>query len=209
MGKPPEGWRRAGRERAASIPQFTRNTLCARIRQQSVALLNRQLAMVVDLEAQARQARWCVRGPGVEAMRDLFGRVASAASAYADMLAGRASALGGIAEGTVQGAAAVSELEPYPLRIASGASHARAVADALAALGTFVRDAIVRAGAFEDADAADVFIEAERGDAATVIMLAEILRGIDELLWLVESHLEPVADAAGAARPQLETMQVA
>jgi starvation-inducible DNA-binding protein len=117
-------------------------------------------------------------------------------SRYADLIAERAGALGGVAQGTVQTAADCSPLRPYPLGVADVTAHVCAVAEVLAAFGASVRGAIEQAAVFEDADAADVFVELPRGDAATADVFAEILRGVDELLWLVESHLQPVAEVS-------------
>jgi starvation-inducible DNA-binding protein len=166
----------------------TRNTLSHKIREQSAALLNRHLAAAIDLHAQVKQAHWTVRGPGFIAIHELFDRVASAVSEYADLFAERAGALGGVAEGTVQTAASQSFLPAYPLRIADGPSHIRAVGAALAAFGESAREGIDRAAASGDADTADIF--------------TEVSRGVDQLLWLVESHLEPVTEAGDRSRPQ-------
>jgi len=42
----------------------TKNSLPQSIRLQSVGLLNRNLASAIDLERQAKQAHWNVKGPG-------------------------------------------------------------------------------------------------------------------------------------------------
>jgi len=86
-------------------------------------------------------------------------------SRYADLIAERAGALGGVAQGTVQTAADCSPLRPYPLGVADVTAHVCAVAEVLAAFGASVRGAIEQAAVFEDADAADVFVELPRGDS--------------------------------------------
>ncbi|MEO8629879.1 MAG: DNA starvation/stationary phase protection protein Dps [Betaproteobacteria bacterium] len=169
----------------------TRKSLPARIRAGSVALLNQHLAAAIDLQAQVKQAHWTVRGPGFIAIHELFDRTVTAVAEYADLIAERTGAIGGAAEGTVQTAAKSSFLSPYPLRIADTQSHVNAVGEALAAFGASARDAIDRATTLGDADTADVF--------------TEISRGIDQLLWFVESHVDPVTDTSDRDRQAAET----
>ncbi|HLJ65703.1 MAG TPA: DNA starvation/stationary phase protection protein Dps [Stellaceae bacterium] len=158
----------------------TRNTLSDNARAKSVSVLNHNLAAAIDLRAQAKQAHWTVRGSDFIAVHELFDRVATEVTDYADLLAERASGLGGVAEGTVQTVAKETFLKPYPLRVGDCPSHIRAVADVLASFGTSVREAIEQTQGWGDADTADIF--------------TEISRGTDQLLWLVESHLEPVPE---------------
>ena len=157
--------------------QPTHNTLSENIRGQSVQLLNKHLAAAIDLHGQVKQAHWNVRGPGFIAIHELFDKVAAVIEDYSDMIAERAGALGGAAEGTVQVAAEQSFLIPYPLRIADCNEHVFAVSSALAAFGQSTRDAIAQATGYTDADTADLF--------------TEVSRGIDHQLWFVESHRPP------------------
>ena len=157
--------------------QQTHNTLSETIREQAVALLNKHLAAAIDLQGQLEQAHWNVRGPTFIAVHELFDKVAGDAADYADLLAERAAALGGVAEGTIQVASANSFLVPYPLRIADEKQHLFAVAATLAAFGQSTREAIDLAAKFGDADTADIF--------------TEISRGVDHQLWFIESHAAP------------------
>jgi len=157
--------------------QHTHNTLSENIRAQSVELLNKHLAAAIDLHAQLKQAHWNVRGPGFIAVHELFDSVATAVEEYSDILAERAGALGGAAQGTVQVAAEQSFLVPYPLRIADCNEHVFAVSSALAAFGQSVREASGQATSHADADTADLF--------------TQVSRGIDRQLWFVESHRTP------------------
>lgn len=154
--------------------QKTHNTLSGNIRGHSVELLNRYLAAAVDLHAQVKQAHWNVRGPAFIAVHELFDKVADEVDAYADKLAERAAALGGVAHGTVQAAVKDTFLKPYKLGIASEKEHIEAVATALAAYSGSVREAIKQAD--------------EQGDPTTADLLTEISRGLDQQVWLVESH---------------------
>jgi starvation-inducible DNA-binding protein len=155
----------------------TRNTLSENIRTQSVGLLNKNLAAAIDLQAQMKQAHWNVRGPGFFALHTLFDKVAAEAAGYADLLAERAGGLGGAAQGTVQIAAERTFLTRYPFGIANETDHVFAVSGALAAFGESARDAVTEAAAYGDAETADLF--------------TEISRGVDQQLWLVESHRPP------------------
>ncbi|WP_294532721.1 DNA starvation/stationary phase protection protein Dps [uncultured Rhodoblastus sp.] len=152
----------------------TRNTLSPNIRAQSIESLNRHLAAAIDLHGQLKQAHWNVRGPNFIAIHLLFDQVAGKILAYGDLIAERARGLGGAAEGTVQVAARLSFLIVYPLGVADEQEHVYAVSGALAAFGESAREAIERATTSGDADTADLF--------------TEISRGVDQQLWLVESH---------------------
>jgi hypothetical protein len=91
------------------------------------------------------------------------------------LLAERVTALGGIAEGTLEAAAGHSALPSYPVEIVPEREHVDALSTALAVFGKAAREAIEGAARFGDADTADVF--------------TEISRETDKQLWLVESHL--------------------
>jgi starvation-inducible DNA-binding protein len=155
----------------------TANTLAEQVRSRSVALLNRHLGAAIDLHAQVKQAHWNVRGPTFIAIHELFDKVADAVEEYSDKIAERAGTLGGTAEGTVQTATERSFLEPYQLGVADAEAHIAAVTAALASFGESVRNAIGESDEFGDLDTADVF--------------TEVSRGIDQQLWLVESHRQP------------------
>lgn len=146
-----------------------------------VALLNAQLADVIDLGLQAKQAHWNVKGPQFAALHALFDEVAEVADGFADDLAERAVALGGVARGTLQSLAGESRLAeyPYPLDALLGSDHAWALAAALARAARAMRAAIDEA--------------ALAGDAGTADVLTGVSRGLDKLLWQVEAHvaLEP------------------
>ena len=155
----------------------THNTLSENIRAQSVELLNLHLAAAIDLHAQVKQAHWNVRGPGFIAIHELFDRVSTDVENYSDLIAERAGALGGVAQGTVQLAAKRSFLVPYPLQIANEQDHVFAISATLAAFGQSVRAAIGQA--------------ATSGDPTTADLFTEVSRGIDQQLWFVESHADP------------------
>ena len=162
-------------DRTSNAYPATKNTLPQSIRHQSVELLNRNLVSAIDLERQAKQAHWNVKGPSFIALHELFDKTAEAAEEFTDLLAERVTALGGTAEGRVQAVTGQSAMPRYPGDIVSGREHVDALSTALGAFGTAVREAIDEAARFGDADTADVF--------------TEISRETDKQLWLVESHL--------------------
>ena len=154
----------------------TKNDIPSQKRVAAVQLLNDRLADLIDLQLQAKQAHWNVKGPNFIALHELFDRVAELAEGYVDTVAERITALGGRAEGTLSIVGQRTKLAAYPLEIVDGRDHVDAVSTALATVGQAVRSAIDQATEFGDADTADLF--------------TEISRDIDKYLWFVESHLQ-------------------
>lgn len=153
----------------------TRNTLPLAVREASVAILNRHLSAAIDLHAQIKQAHWNVVGPGFIAVHELFDAIAGMVEDQSDLIAERARALGGTAQGTVQVAAANSFLVPYGLGVADTQEHLFAVAGVLASFEQSVRGAIDQTAASGDAETSDIF--------------TEVGRALSKQLWFVESHL--------------------
>lgn len=158
----------------------SRNDLSETTRTKVIELLGPRLAEAIDLELQARQAHWNVKGVSFKPLFELFNAVAESVEQHIERIAERIVQLGGVAEGTVQSAAKRTSLKPYPLTAADGLEHVDAVASVLAAFGKEIRRAI---------DVAD-----ELGDRDTADLLTQISRGLDEQLWFVEAH------GQGAAR---------
>jgi starvation-inducible DNA-binding protein len=154
----------------------TRIDLPAKTRAKMTALLNARLADAIDLQLQARQAHWNVKGPGFIALHELFDRLAGDLSAQVDEMAERITALGGIAEGTLQAVTGRSKLAAYPLEIAEGRAHLDALAAAYARFAKGARKAIDEAARVGDADTSDLF--------------TAVSRGADKSLWLLEAHLQ-------------------
>jgi starvation-inducible DNA-binding protein len=154
----------------------TRIDLPADRREKMVALLNQQLADTFDLYGQAKQAHWNVKGAQFQQLHALFEDFANQLSSYADLIAERATALGGTALGTVRMAAEASRLAEYPLDPGGSMQHVEALAERFAALAATTRSAI-KAAEKED-------------DAATADLLTEVSRGLDKSLWFLEAHLQ-------------------
>jgi starvation-inducible DNA-binding protein len=154
----------------------TKNTLREPIRRAMIALLNEQLADVLDLGLQAKQAHWNVKGPHFIGLHELFDKVAEELEELSDEIAERAVELGGVALGTIQVVAKNSRLPVYPLNISAGKEHVTELSKALAKFGATTRVAIDAAAKVGDADTADLF--------------TEVSRGVDKLLWMVEAHTQ-------------------
>jgi starvation-inducible DNA-binding protein len=154
----------------------TKNDLSEKTRGAMIELLNQELANVIDLSLQVKQAHWNVKGPHFIALHELFDDVYEDVSSYVDEVAERAVQLGGIAKGTVGAVAAGTRLTAYPLTASDGIAHVEALSEVLSAFGRGARKAIDTASQAGDADTADLF--------------TEISRGIDKWLWFVEAHLQ-------------------
>jgi starvation-inducible DNA-binding protein len=161
----------------------TKNDLPAPVRKRLAAILNARLADAIDLQLQAKQAHWNVKGPQFIALHALFDQVASGALAAVDLIAERAVQLGATAEGTLQIVAQRSSLKPYPTEICEGRDHVEALANSLAEVAGKVRMAIDECEQIGDPTSADVF--------------TEISRSVDKQLWFVESHLAVQIDREG------------
>ena len=155
-------------ETRVDIPEEARGTL--------VELLNARLADSFDLYSQLKQAHWNVKGSDFIQLHELYDEIAESVLEFVDMIAERATALGGLALGTARMAAEASSLEEYPLDAVSGKETIEVVADRLAAFGAGVRAAIDASSELGDQDTADLF--------------TEVSRTIDKHLWFVEAHLQ-------------------
>ena len=85
-------------------------------REQVIGILNSRLADAVDLQSQAKQAHWNVKGMHFIALHELFDQVSTEILTHIDDIAERVTTLGGTAMGTVRVAAQNSSLSQYPLK---------------------------------------------------------------------------------------------
>lgn len=154
----------------------TRVDLPANTRNAIGMILNERLADFLDLERQAKQAHWNVKGPRFMPLHMLFDETAALAVGWSDAIAERAVQLGCVAEGTVQAVAARSELPPCPLNVEHADAWVHVIAEALAFCANAARADIA------ETDAAD--------DAITTDLLTRITGEADKQLWFVESHLQ-------------------
>ena len=145
-------------------------------REKMISLLNQQLADVFDLFSQLKQAHWNVKGAQFIQLHELFDDLASELDGFADTIAERANALGGMAMGTVRMSSAASRLPEYPLDVFDSMPTVEALANRYASLAATTRAAIDTA--------------AEHGDADTSDLFTEVSRGLDKALWFLEAHLQ-------------------
>jgi starvation-inducible DNA-binding protein len=158
-----------------AVPLYaTKNTLSEAVRRRSVDLLGQSLSTAIDMQRQAKQAHWNVKGPNFFSLHQLFDEVHTAAVEWADLCAERLVALGGTADGRVENVAAQTWLEAYPLAVTQSQVHVRQLATALATFGEQVHQSIIETGDLMDPTTSDLF--------------TQISRGVDEHLWKVEAH---------------------
>jgi starvation-inducible DNA-binding protein len=155
----------------------TRNTLPPPIRKEAISVLNNTVADLFDLFARIKQAHWNVRGTifiGLHKLLDEFGeRILT----HIDLAAERATALGGIVEGTLRESAKNSHLKKKeePSSISGISDWIHALADFHAEVGERIRKRIKKTTDAEDFGTAD--------------LLTDILRALDLQLWLLEAHI--------------------
>ncbi len=154
----------------------TRNDLPEKARTEMVKLLNQQLADTFDLYSQIKQSHWNIKGIDFIQLHLLFDQLAENVLPYADMIAERATALGGKALGTVRLAAQNSALPEMPETVADEKEYVVLLADRMAAYAKSSRAAIDAGDKVDDKSTADLF--------------TEISRSVDKDLYFLESHLQ-------------------
>jgi starvation-inducible DNA-binding protein len=152
----------------------TRHDLDTDTRQSVVAELNQTLAETTDLQTQVKHAHWNVKGPQFRPLHELFDEQATILAEHADIIAERATALGGHARGTARLAAEASRLPEFPADTVDGMACVEVLADRFALHGEHLREAIETAEAAGDLDTADLY--------------TELSRAIDKQLWFLEAH---------------------
>lgn len=153
----------------------TRNSLPEKRREAVIGILLTQLANLIDLHLQTRDAHWNVRGAHFISLHKLFEELGDSVEDEIDPLAERITALGGRAVSGLKEVAGLTELEAFPAKQKGDLHFAKAMADRFAAAGSSARSAIDRAESLGDADSAD--------------LLTGISRMLDKSLWLLEAHL--------------------
>jgi starvation-inducible DNA-binding protein len=141
-----------------------------------IALLNGRLADTFDLYSQLKQAHWNVKGTDFIQLHELFDTLAATTLGHVDLIAERATALGGSAVGTVRAASENSTLPEYPFDAVSGTEHVAALVERYGRYASAVRQGIEDAAKLGDADTADLF--------------TEVSRAVDKDLWFLEAHLQ-------------------
>lgn len=152
------------------------------VRVPMIALLNQQLADTIDLYSQTKQAHWNVKGAAFYQTHLLFDELAEGIEGYVDLIAERATALGGTAQGTARMASTASRLTEFPGDCADAPASIDALASRFAAVGASTRMGVEAA--------------TRSGDACTADLLTQVARGLDASLWFLEAHLQSATGAA-------------
>ena len=160
----------------AAPPFKTKNDLPGKARVDLVALLSQHLADTTDLFTQVKTAHWNVKGPHFIALHELFDKLAEQLEDHADTIAERATALGGLAVGTVRQAAKTSRLKEPQAATVDGVQLVGSLVDCYAQLASATRAAIARATELDDVGTADLF--------------TQLSRDLDKSLWFLEAHLQ-------------------
>lgn len=150
------------------LPKKTRDAM--------IVLCNQQLADTGDLHSQIKQAHWNVKGSQFIALHKLYDDLAGEMLDQVDMIAERATALGGLALGTARMAAANSRLEEYPLDSTDSLVTVKVLVNRYAAYAASTREAID--------------VAARASDQGTSDMFTEVSRAADKALWFLEAHLQ-------------------
>ncbi len=146
------------------------------VREEMVALSNAQLADTSDLFSQVKQSHWNLKGPNFYQLHLLFDSLAENLLGHVDLIAERATQLGGKAQGTARMAAANSRLPELPDDIDEGLAYVAALVDRYGLLASSTRAAIDTADKAGDIDTSDLF--------------TEVSRALDKDLWFLEAHIQ-------------------
>lgn len=157
-----------------NLPHSTRNKLSAKTRAHSVTLLNQALADITDLHSQTLQAHWNVRGRHFYQLHKLFEFLADEVEKHIDVIAERAMAIGGSAQGTVRMAAKASQIPEFPAKKLDDFGFVTALAERYGLAANLLRDAIDSADRAGDRDTSDLF--------------TAVSRTLDQALWFLEAH---------------------
>jgi starvation-inducible DNA-binding protein len=138
-----------------------------------IAQLNGTLATMTDLVAVYKQAHWNVLGPDFALLHDLFEQFAVETRTYTDLIAERATTLGGAAHGTLQAAADATSLPPFPRDERDQTRLLDELARRLDRVVADVRNAI----------------DSTASEPATQDLYVAVARGLEKQRWMVLAHL--------------------
>ncbi len=146
------------------------------VRKELTDVLNQQLADATDLFTQTKQAHWNVKGSDFIQLHELFDMLAKIPRKQSDKIAERATAMGGMALGTVRMAAQNSTLPEYPVDTVEGMAVVTLMAERWAAYAASTRAAVRRCQELSEPSTEDLFTELSREN--------------DEALYFLEAHLQ-------------------
>lgn len=146
------------------------------VRTQMVELLNKQLADTFDLFSQTKQAHWNVKGPQFYQLHELYDELAERLLGHVDLIAERATALGGNATGTARMASQSTRLPEFSAAEVGSMESVKMLVERYAMLAESTREAIDTADEAKDTDTSDLF--------------TEVSRDLDKDMWFLEAHLQ-------------------
>jgi starvation-inducible DNA-binding protein len=147
-----------------------------------VEMLNQTLADATDLMTQAKVAHWNVKGIHFYQLHLLFDEIAETLNEHVDIIAERATALGGEATGTVRMAAAETCIPEMPPDATTGPDYVAALVERVGIHANNLRADIEAAVEYDDEDTADMY--------------TELSREVDTKLYFLEAHLQAVTPEA-------------
>ena len=155
----------------------TRISLSEETRASVIEVLQKHLFSAIDLTLQCKQAHWNVRGTTFIGLHKLLDEFAVRILGHIDLAAERATALGGVVEGTLRESVKHSRLKKKeePSSISGMRDWISELADVHAAVGEHTRKAVEKI--------------TDAGDFGTADLLTDVLRALDLQLWLLEAHL--------------------
>ena len=131
-------------------------------RKEMVDLLNANLGNAIALTLAVKQAHWTLKGPGFIGVHELLDDVADRLREGADLMAERATILGGFPAGTIEAVSKNATMDEYPIEETDIKKHIAALKERFMVVGGEVRKAIAAAGEAGDEDTADLFTEISR-----------------------------------------------
>jgi starvation-inducible DNA-binding protein len=155
----------------------TRNTLPPQVRKEAIGVLNDAVAELFDLFARIKQAHWNVRGTTFIGLHKLLDEYAGRILGHIDLAAERATALGGIVEGSLRESAKHSRLKKTeePPSITGMRDWIEELADVHAVCSTHIYESVKKMNDLQDFGTTD--------------LLVDVLRTLDLQLWLLEAHI--------------------
>lgn len=138
--------------------------------------LNDLLADTTVLMTHAKYAHWNLKGMDFIGLHELFDETAETLEDHVDLIAERATALGGQALGTAGMAVSNCSIPPMQPDAITGIEYVELLAERLAVHDSNLHRAIELANEYGDDDTAD--------------MLNEISREVSQQLWFLEAHLQ-------------------
>ncbi len=156
--------------------QRASNDLMEPIRTNGLGLVDSRLADCLDLQTQIKQKPCHAKDPYFSGLLRLFDDINEEVEHNLDTIPERAACLRWTLEETARALEANTALLENPVAVGSGRDQVAWLADSLASFRGNVRQAIGQAN--------------EVGDAVTASVLAQVSRGVDRWLWMVQANLQ-------------------